>query len=274
MGATMERVSIGGAELEFVDQGSGEPVVLIHGAGPADSFLPLALQPPLRDHYRVIRYHRRGSAGSSAVHGPFAIAQHAADCRALMDALNISQAHVVGHSFGGYVALQLAADAPAVVHTLGLFDVGLVTDSNAEQFGALLGPLVAQYTAGDRVGAAHAYLEFADGPDWRAEIDRTVPGGVEQAERDVATFYECELPAMGEWRFGPEDGARITQPAFFLLGSESDPIFAESRDLLRAWLAQMEDDVLPGANHLMHMRDPSGAATRLVDFLHRHPLSL
>jgi hypothetical protein len=41
------------------------------------------------------------------------------------------------------VALQLAADAPAVVHTLGLFDVGLVTDSNAEQFGALLGPLVA-----------------------------------------------------------------------------------------------------------------------------------
>ena len=60
MSATMETVSIEGAELEFDDQGSGEPVVLIHGSGPADSFLPLALEPPLRDHYRVVRYHRRG----------------------------------------------------------------------------------------------------------------------------------------------------------------------------------------------------------------------
>ena len=273
MSATMETVSIEGAELEFDDQGSGEPVVLIHGSGPADSFLPLALEPPLRDHYRVIRYHRRGSAGSSGVHGPVAIARHAADCRALLDALNISKAHVVGHSFGGYVALQLAADAPDVVHTLGLFDVGLVTESNAEEFGAVFGPLFAQYAAGDRVGAAHAFLEFADGPDWRAEISRTVPGGVEQTERDVATLFECELPAIAEWRFGPDDAARITQPAFYLLGSESGPFFDASRDLLRSWLAQMEDDVLPGANHLMHMRDPAEAATRLVDFLHRHPLS-
>ena len=46
MGATMETVSIEGAALEFDDQGSGEPVVLIHGSGPADSFLPLALEPP------------------------------------------------------------------------------------------------------------------------------------------------------------------------------------------------------------------------------------
>jgi pimeloyl-ACP methyl ester carboxylesterase len=273
MSATMEKVSIAGAELEFVDQGSGEPVVLVHGSGPADSFLPLALEPPLRDHYRVIRYHRRGSAGSSGVEGPFSIAQHAADCHALLDALGIPKAHVVGHSFGGYVALQLAADAPEVVHTLGLFDVGLVTDSNAEEFSAVLGPIVAQYTAGDRVGAAHAFLEFADGPDWRAEIDRTVPGGVEQTERDVATLFECELPAIAMWRFGPDESARITHPAWFLLGSESGPFFDASRDLLRSWLTGMEDDVLPGANHLMHMRLPAEAATRLVGFLKRHPLS-
>ena len=266
-------VSIDGAELEFDDRGSGEPVVCIHGSGPADSFLPLALEPPLRDHYRVIRYHRRGSAGSSGVHGPVAMSQHAADCRALLGALGISKAHVVGHSFGGYVALQLAADAPEVVHTLGLFDVGLVTGSNAEELGVALGPLVAQYTAGDRVGAAHAFLEFADGPDWRAEIGRTVPGGIEQTERDVATLFESELPSIAEWRFGPDNAARITQPVFFLLGSESGPIFAESRDLLRSWLPQMEDDVLPGANHLMQMRLPAEAAARLVGFLNRHRLS-
>jgi 3-oxoadipate enol-lactonase len=274
MAATMETVSIEGAELEFDDRGSGEPVVLIHGSGPADSFLPLALEPPLRHHYRVIRYHRRGSAGSTGVDGPVSVTRHAADCRALLDALNISTAHVVGHSYGGYVALQLAADAPAVVHTLGLFDVGMLSVPGGDQFGVAFGPLFEQYAAGDRVGAAHAFLAFVDGPDWRAEISRTVPGGIEQTERDVATLFESELPSIPEWRFGPDDAATITQPAFYLLGSESGPFFDASRDLLRSWLAQMEDDVLPGANHLLHMRDPAEAAARLVGFLTRHPLSL
>jgi 3-oxoadipate enol-lactonase len=135
------------------------------------------------------------------------------------------------------------------------------------------GPIVERYMAGDRVDAAHAFLALVDGPDWRAEISRTVPGGIKQVEHDVATLFECELPSIEEWRFGPDEAARITQPVFYLLGSESGPIFAESRDLLRSWLAQLEHDVLPGANHLLQMRDPAEAAARLVGFLHRHPQS-
>ena len=57
-----------------------------------------------------------------------------------------------------------------------------------------------------------------------------------------------------------------------LLGSESGPFCDASRDLLRSWLARMEDDALPGASHLMHMPDPAGASTWLVGFLNRHPL--
>jgi pimeloyl-ACP methyl ester carboxylesterase len=273
MGATMERITIGDAELEFDDQGSGEPVIFIHGSGPADSFLPVALEPAVRDDYRVIRYHRRGSAGSSPVQGPVAITRQAGDCRALLGALGIARAHVVGHSYGGCIALQLAADAPEIVHTLALFETILPTVPSVEQFGSAIEPLVERYMAGDRVGAGHAFLAMVDGPEWRTEIARTVPGGIEQAEHDVATLFECEMPSVPEWRFGPEDAARITAPVLFLLGSESGPIFAESRDLLRSWLAQLEDDVLPGANHLLHMRYPAEAAARLVGFLQRHPLA-
>jgi pimeloyl-ACP methyl ester carboxylesterase len=93
MGARMERMSVDDAELEFDVQGSGQPVVFVHGSGPADSFLPLAIEPPVRDRYRVIRYHRRGSAGSSPVHGTVAITWHAADCRALLGSLGITKAH-------------------------------------------------------------------------------------------------------------------------------------------------------------------------------------
>src|SRR3954452_19620561 len=118
MGATMQRMSVDDAELEFDDNGSGERVLFIHGSGPADSFLPVAIEPTVRDHYRVIRYHRRGWAGSSPVQGHVTVARHAADCRALLDTLNIAKAHVVGHSYGTCIALQLAYETPEVVHTV------------------------------------------------------------------------------------------------------------------------------------------------------------
>ena len=108
MGATMERISVNGVELEFDSAGSGEPVVFIHGGGVADSYLALAVEPALRDHYRVIRYRRRGHAGSTPIDGPVSIAEHAQDCRALLAALGVTQAHVVGHSYGALVALRLA----------------------------------------------------------------------------------------------------------------------------------------------------------------------
>jgi pimeloyl-ACP methyl ester carboxylesterase len=274
MGATMERIAVGDAELEFDDQGSGEPVIFIHGSGPADSFLPVAVEPAVRDDYRVIRYHRRGSAGSSPVRGPVAITRQAADCCALLGALGIAKAHVVGHSYGGAVALQLALDSPQVVQTLALFELAMALSvPSGQQLADAIGPLIQQYMSGDRVGAAHGFLALVDGPDWREEIGRTVPGGPEQAEKDVATIFECEIPSVLEWRFGPEEAAKIQQPVLYLLGSESPPVFAESQALLGSWLPRMEQDLLPGANHLMQMRHPAEAAARLVAFLNRHPLA-
>ena len=120
MDLTMERIPVGSVQLEVNVQGSGEAVAFIHGAGPADSFLPLAIEPVLRDHYRVIRYRRRGYAGSTPADGLVPVTQHAADCRALLDSLHIAKAHVVGHSYGGCIALQLAADAPELVSTSAL----------------------------------------------------------------------------------------------------------------------------------------------------------
>ena len=51
-------------ELEYDVRGTGEPVLLIHGAILADAFVPLLTQPALADDYRLIAYHRRGFAGN------------------------------------------------------------------------------------------------------------------------------------------------------------------------------------------------------------------
>ncbi|HEX6404728.1 MAG TPA: alpha/beta hydrolase [Pseudonocardiaceae bacterium] len=270
MGATMDRIMVDGVELEYDSRGSGEAVVLIHGAGFADSFLPLAVEPALRNHYRMIRYRRRGHGGSTQIDGAVSIAEHAHDCGALLGALDVKQAHVVGNSYGACIALQLAVDSPDLVSSLALFEPLLLAVPSAQKVFDAMGPIVEKYVAGDRAGAVDDVFSFLDGSDWREEVSRTVPGGPEQAKDDVATLFESDLPSLQEWRFGAEEAAQIKQPVLFLFGNESQPFFIEGRDLVHSWLPHTEDDVMPGANHLLHMRHPADAAARLADFLKRH----
>jgi pimeloyl-ACP methyl ester carboxylesterase len=271
MTPTMERVSVNGAELEVSVQGSGETVVFIHGAGFADACLPFVIDPAVRDHYRTIRYRRRGFGGSSPVDGPMPVSAHASDCRALLGALGVEKAHVVGHSYGGSVALQLAIDAPDVVATLALFEPGLLAVPSGPQFFEVVGPIAERYGAGDRVGAVHAFFAAGGGPDWRSHVESTVPGGLQQAENDAATLFESDLPSVGAWEFGAEEAAKIRQPVLYVLGSDSVPLFGEGRDLLHAWLPRTEDAVLAGATHMLQVVRPLEAAAALADFLKRHP---
>jgi pimeloyl-ACP methyl ester carboxylesterase len=118
---------------------------------------------------------------------------------------------------------------------------------------------------------ATAFFTLVGGPDWRSEVSRTVPGGLEQAAQDVATLFESDLPSLEDWHFGPDEAARIHQPVFCLVGTETAPLFSERRDLVHSWLPQTEDGVLPGANHLLQMQQPAAAARLLTDFLKRHP---
>jgi pimeloyl-ACP methyl ester carboxylesterase len=107
----MRSVALDQTELEVDVRGSGEPVVLIQTALVADELLPLAMQPPLRDEYQLIVYHRRGYAGSGPVEGPGSIERDATDCHDLLATLRIERAHVVGVSYSAAVALQMAVTA-------------------------------------------------------------------------------------------------------------------------------------------------------------------
>jgi pimeloyl-ACP methyl ester carboxylesterase len=269
MGATMKRISVNGVELEFDSVGAGEAVVFIHGMGFADTHLPLVLEPPLRDYYRVIRYRRRGYAGSTSIDGPVSVAEHARDCRALLGALKVKQAHVVGHSYGTCVALQLALDAPGIVSSLVLLDPALRAAPSALQWLEAVGPSVKKCMAGDWVGAIDDLFSGAGGPDWRAEIDRAVPGAVEQVEKDAATLVECDLPSWQEWCFGAEEAAKVKQPVLLLCGAENHPLFIDSYEMLESWLPCTKSDVIPSANHVSYLLHPADTATRLAHFLRR-----
>src|SRR5687768_10192048 len=90
-GTGMERVPVTGGELEVEVRGTGDPVVLIHGALIRDAFAPLLAQEALTTRYRVISYHLRGYGGSTRPPTSFRVADQAADAAAVLRQLGVEQ---------------------------------------------------------------------------------------------------------------------------------------------------------------------------------------
>jgi pimeloyl-ACP methyl ester carboxylesterase len=268
-----QRMSIDGSVLECWVVGVGEPVVFVHGSIIADAFAPLLREPVLSEGYRLVSYHRRGFAESTHPDRPLTINEQAADCRALLGTLGIDRAHVVGHSYGGVIALQLALDAPELVHSLSLLEPALFAVPSGPQLLEAMGPLAGLYQAGDKAGAIDAFERAVIGPDYRASLEERVPGAFDQAVVDADTFFVQELPALMEWQFTREDAQRIRQPVLAVLGAESQSLWAgfkEGYELVREWLPQAEGFVLNGATHGLQMQNPHDAAAALVAFFTRH----
>jgi len=265
----MERARVNGVELEYELKGSGEPVLLIHGSHICRSFLPLLAQPSLTEKYTLIRYHRRGFLGSTPARGPLSIKDQAADARALLEYLHMSLAHIVGHSYGGSIALQLAVDSPSCVHSLVLLEAALTTVPHWKAVRELNAATTERYRQGDWEAAVDAFL---GSPAERAAVARNVPGGLEQAMRDLDTYFGIEAPAHEAWHFTEAEGKQITQPALFIQGSESQVLYVECRDQIQQWMPQTETVVLHGVTHLLHMQQPAGAATFMIEFFTRYPI--
>lgn len=270
---TWQRASLEGIELEYRTVGVGQPVVLVHAGVFADWFEPLLEEPSLSGGFCFLVYHRVGYAGSSHVPGPISIAQQAAQLRALMRSSGIERAHIVGHSSGGNIALQLALDAPEMVQSLALLEPAVPVPPGAALPRPGATSAAELFRAGDKASAVDAFMKVVAGPTWREVLDRMLPGAFAQAVADADTFFGQELPAVREWTFGTEQAARIRQPALLVMGGRShevSPIWQQRQDLLVAGLDNAEPFVLDGATHMLHLQNPRGLAERLAIFFALH----
>ena len=279
---TMDRALVEpGIELEYRIRGTGDHVVLLHAGLFAEWFEPLLAEPALSTRHRVLSLHRVGYAGSSRVPGPMSIARQAAQVRALMRQLGIQRAHLVGHSSGGNIALQLALETPEHVQSLALLEPALPTGDGDQRMlstrQAAMAPVLASWRAGDKAGAVDGFMRMVSGPAYRAAFDRALPGAFEQGVADADTFFTQELPAIQQWRLTREDAGRITQPVLAVIGGRSpevSPIWPARQQLMLSWLPHAEGFVLPEATHLLHLQDPRAMAEALASFFARHPIAV
>lgn len=274
----MQQHTINGLELAYEVHGSGEPVLLIHGGIIADAMAPIMAEPVLADHYRLIRYHRRGYGTSSRSEHPSGLSDQVGDAMAILRQAGARQAHIVGYSFGGAIALQLAIDVPQMVTSVTLLDTVVpagITESQVLHFFLdTIGQAYGRFGAGDRMSAVDIWARGAFGPDYRVRLEAILPGTWLQAVNDAPALFLIDGPALQSWQFGPADGARIEIPA--LVVSHTDPYWAgfeQAHQALLGWLPAAEQAVLPVDTHLLPVVAARDVARTIARFLARHRLA-
>jgi 3-oxoadipate enol-lactonase len=123
----MRRVSGG---LSYTLEGSGQPIVLIHGVG-ADLGSWDAVCQDLSGDFSLLRMDLRGHGQSSQIRAPYSIEKFASDAIAVMDAAGIHKAHLAGFSLGGLIGQSLAIDWPDRFEKIAL--ISAVAGRTAEE---------------------------------------------------------------------------------------------------------------------------------------------
>lgn len=270
----MEDVAVTGGAIKAWSVGSGEPVLVIHGALAPDVFGPMIEQPELSS-YRFIGYRRRGHMDSAPNLGGDSIESYTEDAVSVMDHFGVDRVHVVAHSFGGRMALELGRQAPKRVHSLSLLEGGGAPDfvvPSAQAFGARVGEAVGAYQAGDRQTALEKMLDtIGEGtsPEDLSSVLGT--GWFDQAISDIGTLFEHEFPAS--WGLTSSDLAKLTMPSMMIIGENTAPFFREMSEAVDAALPNCETVIAAGLNHWLQVARPDAIAPHLAAFLNRNPMS-
>jgi esterase len=247
-------ITTSGALLHYEERGSGPPILCIHGTGSSALVWAPAI-PALARLGRVISYDRRGftRSRSAAPDRSMSVAEHTDDAAALLHGLGATPAVVIGRSYGGSVALDLAQRYPAYVRALVLLEgVPESLDPEAERW--VRGVAERALAAGERGPAAAAetlFREVLGDEGWSGLPDETRRMFLDNGPAILAELRGDWLPDIG-----PADLARIDKPALLVAATDSPPAFRRVHDAAAA--------AMPGARAVLvgggHLIDPSGPA--------------
>jgi pimeloyl-ACP methyl ester carboxylesterase len=117
-------VDADGCPIAYDVRGDGLPLLLVAGTGYPGSTWPPDLVDPLAERHTVVTFDHRGTGRTPSHPDRYSTRRFAADAAAVLGAVGLGPAHVVGHSMGGRVAQWIALDHPALVRTLVLAATG------------------------------------------------------------------------------------------------------------------------------------------------------
>lgn len=256
---------VNGARLYYEVAGAGQPLVLIH-AGICDSRMWDEHVPIFAQHFQVVRYDMRGFGRSPMPDGPFA---HRDDLRALLHTLGVAQAHVLGVSMGGKVALEFTLEHPEMVTALVLVAAALSGIEMSELWAQRDAAIEQATDDGDFDRAVDLELQlWVDGPTRTPEqVDATVRERVRTMNRTIYANYNPQgLPQPLDTPLVERLG-EIHAPTLVIVGQHDVPDFQEYGALLADSILGARLVEFPDTAHLPPMEQPEVFARVVQGFL-------
>ena len=257
------RARVGDLDVAYDLGGSGEPVLFIHGLGSSRADWQAQALPPSR--YRVLRYDLRGHGATARPASGYDLPTLAADAAALLAALELGPAHVVGLSLGGMVGLQLAVDRPDVVRSLTVVNSGPeVVPRTARERWQLGVRRVLTFTLGPRHLGKLLARRLYDKPE-HAPLARAF---IEQMAKNDRRAYLATTRAILGWSVAHRLGD-IACPVLVVSGDRDYTPVARKEEYARK-LRDATVVVIADSGHATPLDQPQAFNHELVRFLDAH----
>src|SRR5207248_5754292 len=242
----------GAVEIAYLDEGEGDPIVLVHGFASTKNVnwvYPTWVSELKKNGRRVIALDNRGHGESAKLYDPEAyhIGTMAGDVSALMDHLNIERADIMGYSLGSRMAAWLARSQPQRLRSaiFGGIGIGLIEGG---------GP-------GENVAAALEALSLDDVTD---PVGRTFRAFADQTRSDRLALAACLRGSRG--LMTKQEAAAISVPVLIAVGTADE--IAGSATALGKIIPGSEVLDIPNRDHMRAVGDKV-YKTAVLDFLLR-----
>ena len=243
------------------------PLVLINGIGQWHAAWRRNVD-ALAQHFRVIAFDSRGVGSSSKPDAAYTLDMMAADTLGLLDALDIEQAHVLGHSLGGGIAMMMAHQAPHRVGKMVMVStlywgpkVTMPSPRAMQVIQDRSGPPLDLIRRGTAVSCAPGYEE-RDPQGFQMLIDMRFNS------QQTPVLYGYHAGA-GLAYFQQDHVASLTPPnPVLLLVGEHDEVAppANSHAIAAAWPGS-QTVIIPNAGHLVNIEQPQAFNQAVIEFL-------
>jgi pimeloyl-ACP methyl ester carboxylesterase len=262
-----------GTRLFYEETGSGLPVVFVHEfAGDHRSWEPQVRC--LGRRYRCITYNARGYPPSDVPPDGERYSQARArdDIRAVLDALKIDRAHVVGLSMGGFATLHFGIAYPQRARSLVIAGCGYgaapgerqkfqeEAEASARQFESLG---MAKASAGYAIGPTRVQYQNKDPRGWKEFADQMAEHSA-QGSALTMRGVQKRRPSLFDL---VEEMKSVGVPALIMTGDEDWPCL-EPALLMKRTIPTSALIVMPSSGHLINLEEPDAFNRHLVDFFH------
>ncbi|MFT5879016.1 MAG: esterase [Moritella sp.] len=247
--------------------GQGDPVIVIHGLfGSATNLGMLSKQ--LKTDHQVIAVDVRNH-GLSERHHSMHYDDMANDIIQLMDHLAINQAHLVGHSMGGKIAMRCALNFPQRVASLVVADIAPVSypARHDNVFRGLKNIPLANINS--RSEAQEKLAEYVEA----AGVQQFLLKGLHKNDQGQYDFYYAlgtiinEYDNISDW---PDIEKKYDKPVLFIKGMNSDYITNTHKSAIGHYFPNATAKLIQGAGHWLHAEKPAAFNKIIVDFLFSH----